>query len=129
MGEERGGRGGDAWDAARHGDRRTGRAPLLLTPGQLLGRAPLHTRRRGDKARIAAHLGVAAALVAATSWWVLLPHLFAGPVVVRLSRDHGVHLGDLPSLAFLAVAARSLLAVRRIAARRRPVGERRMTSR
>ena len=120
IGEERWGQPGGGWDPERDGERRVNRTPLLLSPDQLLGRAPIPTRRRSDRRRIAAHLAVAAVLVGATSWWVLLPHLLAGPVVLTLTATHGVHLGDLPTLGLLAVAARSLLEVRRLVARRPP---------
>jgi len=83
--------------------------PLFYTPEQLVGRAPIRLRRRSDRRRLAAHLLIATALLSLVSWWVLLPHVFAGPVVLSLTPDHGVHLGDLPSLLFGAVAGRSLL--------------------
>lgn len=88
--------------------------PFLYTGEQLTGRAPIRLRRRRDKQRLAAHLVVAAALVGLTTWWVVPLHAFAGPVLVRLTPAHGVHVGDLPSLVFLAIAARSLVAARRL---------------
>ena len=96
------------------GDRRAPQ-PFVYTPDELLGRVPIRLRRARDKRRLAAHLLAVVALVSLTAWWVLLPHGFAGPVVVVLTADHGVHVGDLPSLVFLAVAARSVLMVGRIA--------------
>ena len=90
--------------------------PLLFTADQVLGRAPIRLRRRSDKIRFAAHLAAVATCLAATAWWVLPVHAFAGPVVVTLTATHGVHVGDLPSLLFLAVAARSTLAAGRLLA-------------
>jgi hypothetical protein len=87
--------------------------PLLFSTDQLLGRRPIHTRRRADKVRIAVHLAVAAALVAVTLWWVVLPHAFAGDVLVRLTSTHGIHAGDLPSLLFAVAAALTLRRLRR----------------
>jgi len=90
-------------------DRRTPE-PLLYTGEQLAGRAPIRLRRRRDKTRLAYHLILASVLAALTVWWVVPSHTFAGPVVMNFagpSGDHGVHLGDLPSLAFVLVAVRS----------------------
>lgn len=81
--------------------------PLLYTGEQLAGRAPIRLRRRRDKARLTSHLVVALALVALTVWWVVPLHAFAGPVVMTLDGAHGVHLGDLPCLAFVALAFNS----------------------
>ena len=89
--------------------------PFLYTGEQLAGRAPIRLRRRRDKFRLAAHLAVALSLVALTAWWVLPLHAFAGPVLVPLTDDRGVHVGDLPSLLFLAVAGRSLVVAGRLA--------------
>lgn len=99
------------------GDRDERRAPepLLYSADQLLGRAPIRLRRAADKRRLAMHLLLAALLVALTAWWVLVPHVFAGPTLLVLGAGHGVHLGDLPSLLFLAVAGRSLLVARGVA--------------
>lgn len=107
-----------AWDPARDGDRRRPEA-LLYSPEQLLGRAPIRLRRKSDRRRLAFHVFAALGLVALTSWWVFVPHTFAGPVLLSITRHHGVHQGDLPSLAFLALAARSMWSARRILA---PVG-------
>jgi hypothetical protein len=96
---------GTAWD----GTERRAPEPLFYTRAQLLGRSPIRLRRRRDKQRLAAHLAAAAAMVALTAWWVLPLHGFAGPVLFSLTTHHGVHAGDLPSLAFLAVALRSLV--------------------
>ena len=93
------------------GDRRAPE-PLFYSGDQLLGRAPIRLRRATDKRRLAMHLLLAALLMWLTAWWVLIPHVFAGPVLFALSPSHGVHLGDLPSLLFVAVAGRSLLVAR-----------------
>jgi len=92
------------------------RAPerLLYQPDQLLGRRPIRLRRRSDKIRLAAHLGAVVALVALSLWWVVPLHGFAGPVVLTLSRSHGVHAGDLPVVAFLALGARSSFAAKQL---------------
>ena len=58
--------------------------------------------------RVVARLLLAAALVALSAWWVVAEHAFAGPVVVPLSGELGVHAGDLPVLGLLAVAGWSL---------------------
>jgi hypothetical protein len=97
------------------GDRRA-RQPLLYTPDQLVGRTPIRLRRAADKRRLVAHLVAAIGLLALSGWWVVPLHAFAGPVLVTLTRTHGVHIGDLPAIAFLAVAARSLLAAWRLGA-------------
>ena len=96
------------YDPARDGERR---APerLLFTPGQLLGRDPIYLRRASDKRRLSVHIAATVLLLGITAWWVLLPHAFAGPVLLTLTRTHGVHEGDLPSLAFVVLAARSLV--------------------
>lgn len=88
--------------------------PLLLTGEQLTGRAPIRLRRRTDKIRLAAHLVAVLGLVALTAWWVVPLHGFAGPVVLTLVSGRGVHAGDLPSLAFLALAGRSLFVAGRL---------------
>jgi len=93
------------------------RAPerLLYTLGQLFGRAPIRLRRRSDKIRLGAHAGAAVALVALSVWWVVPLHAFAGPVILTLTRTHGVHAGDLATVVFLAVAGRSVLRAWRLA--------------
>ena len=91
--------------------------PLLYRPDQLLGRRAIRLRRRSDKIRLAVHLSVAVALVALSVWWVVPLHAFAGPVLVTLSRTHGVHVGDLPVLAFGGFALRSLLVAERLLVR------------
>jgi hypothetical protein len=88
--------------------------PFLFTPDELLGRRRIRLRRAADKRRLAAHLALAAALVALSGWWVVPLHAFAGPVLVTLTAGRGVHAGDLPVLAFLAVAARSLVSASRL---------------
>jgi hypothetical protein len=87
-------------------DRRA-RRRRLYSVDQLLGRAPIYTRRSSDRRQIASHLGAAILLVGLSAWWVLPVHVWEGPVLLSLTRTHGVHVGDLPSLAFLAVALRS----------------------
>jgi hypothetical protein len=97
---------------------RRARQPLLYTPDQLLGRTPIRFRRKADKRRFAAHLLAVILLVGLSLWWVVPLHAFAGPVLLTLTRTHGVHVGDLPTLVFLALAARSLVVARRLAAPR-----------
>lgn len=105
-------------DQQRRGDVER-RAPerKLFTVDQLLGRSPIWLRRRTDKWRLAAHILVVIALVALTVWWVVPLHAFAGPVLLKLAPGRGVHAGDLPTLAFLALAARSLRSAQRIVQR------------
>ena len=51
---------------------------------------------------------VAAALVAlAVSWLFLAP--WHGPIIVSLSDTHGIDLGDLPTVALIAVAVAAAL--------------------
>ena len=90
---------------------RRSRERFLYSWDQLLGRAPIYTRRRRDKQRLVVHVAAVVLLVGLTLWWVVPLHAFAGPVLVTLTASHGVHVGDLPTLLFLAVAARSLLVV------------------
>lgn len=96
--------------------RRERRAPqrLLYTVDQLLGRTPIWLRRRSDKLRFAGHLGVVMALTALTVWWVLPQHTFTGPVLMIFAPGRGVHLGDLPTLGFAALAGRSLRSLQRL---------------
>jgi hypothetical protein len=104
------------------GDRRA-RQRLLYSAEQLLGRQPIYTRRTSDKVRLTIHLGVIGSVIALTVWWVVPLHSWAGPVLVTLTRTHGIHEGDLPTLVFLAVALRSIVAMvtrRRRAAAARP---------
>ena len=96
------------------GTERRAPEPLLYRPDQLLGRRRIRLRRATDKARFAAHVTAAAALVALSVWWVVPLHAFAGPVLLTLTATHGVHEGDLPVLVFLAVAARSLLSAQQL---------------
>jgi hypothetical protein len=93
---------------------RRARQPLLYRPDQLLGRTPIRLRRAADKRRLAAHLLAVAGLAGLSIWWVVPLHWFAGPVLLTLTRTHGVHAGDLPVFAFGALALRSLVAARRI---------------
>lgn len=97
-------------------DRRS-KQPLLYSKDQLLGRSPIYLRRRRDKQQLVAHLAAASFLVALSLWWVIPLHSFAGPVLFTFTQTHGVHQGDLPTLLFLAVAARSLW---KVVALRRP---------
>ena len=101
------------YDPARDGERRAAE-PLLYSPDQLLGRTPIRLRRASDKRRLAAHLVGVVAMAALTAWWVLPLHGFAGPVLMTLTSSHGVHVGDLPSLVFVAIAARSTVLAGRI---------------
>jgi hypothetical protein len=87
---------------------------LLYTPAQLRGRSHIYLRRRSDKVRFAAHVGGAFGLVALSLWWVIPLHSFAGPVLLKLTPAHGVHLGDLPTVPFLVVAAWSAVAAVRM---------------
>ena len=108
----------DHLSRAERGVERRAPEPLLYTGEQLAGRAPIRLRRRRDKTRLAYHLILALVLTALTVWWVVPSHTFAGPVVMDLagpSGDHGVHLGDLPSLAFVLVAVRSAVQACRLA--------------
>lgn len=75
----------------------------------MLGRAPIRLRRRSDKARLAAHVCATLAMAALIAWWVLPVHAFTGPVLFMFAPGRGVHLGDLPALVFLLVAARSVV--------------------
>lgn len=91
------------------------RAPQrrLYTVDQLLGRRPIRLRRRSDKVRLAVHAVATFVLCALTVWWVLPMHAFTGPVLFIFAPGRGVHVGDTPTLAFVAIAARSLgIAVR-----------------
>jgi hypothetical protein len=92
---------------------RRGRERFLYSWDQLIGRAPIYTRRRRDKQRLFGHLAAVLLLVGLSLWWVLPLHGFAGPVLVTFGAGRGVHAGDLPTLLFLAVAARSTLVVLR----------------
>lgn len=97
-------------------DRPERRAPesLRYTVDQLLGRVPIRLRRRTDKWRLIGHLLAVVALVGLAAWWVVPLHAFAGPVLIKLAPGRGVHAGDLPSLAFLALALRSTWVASRI---------------
>jgi hypothetical protein len=88
--------------------------PRLYSWEQLRGRQRIYLRRRSDKARFAAHLGAAAGLVGLSAWWVFPLHSFAGPVLVSLTRTHGVHVGDLATLPFLAIAGWSSISALRM---------------
>lgn len=101
-------------DAAPQRERRAPR-PRLYTRDELLGRTPLRFRRRSDRVRLAVHAGAALGMAGLSAWWTLPLHWFAGPVLVVVAPGRGIHLGDLPALAFVGVALRSLLIVGRIA--------------
>ena len=88
--------------------------PLLYSTAQLQGRSRIYLRRRRDKVRFGAHVGTAVALVALSLWWVIPLHFFAGPVLLTFAPGHGVHVGDLPTLPFLFVAAWSAVAAVRM---------------
>ena len=103
----------ERYDPAVHGERRAPE-PRLYTPDQLLGRTPIRLRRASDRRRLAAHLLAVAILSVLTLWWVVPAHAFAGPVLLTLTRSHGVHAGDLPSLGFVALAVRSTFAAGRL---------------
>jgi hypothetical protein len=51
--------------------------------------------RKGPRLTTALKLVVLVALLAT---WVLIPHPLGGPVVITLSNDRGIHLGDLIGL-------------------------------
>jgi hypothetical protein len=87
-----------------HPTERRAPEPLLYSTDQLRGRRRIYLRRRRDKVRFAAHVGGALGLVALSAWWVIPLHSFAGPVLLTLTAGHGVHVGDLPALAFLCAA-------------------------
>ena len=80
--------------------------PLLYTGDQLLGRTPIRLRRRTDRLRLAAHVLGIGLLLGLSWWWVIPEHRFAGPVLWAFAPGRGVHLGDLPTLLFLAQAVR-----------------------
>jgi hypothetical protein len=88
--------------------------PLLYSRGQLRGRERIYLRRRRDKVRFAAHVFGAIGLLAFSLWWVIPVHAFAGPVLVKLTPAHGVHVGDLPVLLFLCVAGWSTITARQL---------------
>ena len=98
----------------KHPTERRTPEPLLYSTAQLQGRSRIYFRRRRDKVRFAAHVGGAGGLVALSLWWVIPLHSFAGPVLLRLTASHGVHVGDLPTLPFLVVAAWSVVAALRM---------------
>jgi len=100
-------------------ERRRSHEGFFYTKDQLLRREPIYLRRRSDKQRLAGHVGLAAGLVGLSVWWVIPLHDFAGPVLVTLAPGRGVHLGDLPTLGFLAVAGRSMVHAARYGARLR----------
>ena len=100
--------------AVEHPTERRTPEPFLYSTAQLQGFSRIYLRRRRDKARFAAHVGVSCGLVALSLWWVIPLHAFAGPVLLRLTPAHGVHIGDLPTVPFLLVAAWSVIAARRM---------------
>ncbi len=107
-------------DPPEPGARADRRAPAgaLYTADQLLGRTPIWLRRRADKLRLMGHLLAAIALVALSVWWVVPRHTFSGPVLFSIAPGRGVHVGDLLTVALVAVAGRSLWAVGQILRRR-----------
>ena len=90
-------------------DRRRSEQPFLYSKEQLLRREPIYLRRRSDKQRLVGHICLAGGLVGLSAWWVIPLHDFAGPVLVTLAPGRGVHVGDLPTLGFLAVAGHSMV--------------------
>lgn len=101
-------------------ERRRSKERLFYSKDQLLGRSPIYLRRRRDKQRLVGHALVAVFLVGLRLWWVIPLHTFAGPVLFTFTQTHGVHQGDLPTLLFLAVAARSMWKAVRLGLDRRP---------
>ena len=97
-----------------HPTERRSPEPLLYCRAQLQGDARIYLRRRRDKVRFAAHVGAALALVMLSVWWVVSLHSFTGPVLVEFTSSHGVHLGDLPVVAFLCAGAWSVVAAVRM---------------
>lgn len=72
----------------------------------------------GRRSEVAGFLGLAGVSFALGASWLLLgDHRFAGPVILGLSREHGVHIGDLlaavPVLLGVALVRWALLGVRR----------------
>ena len=100
--------------AVEHPNERRTPEPLLYSTAQLQGRSCIYFRRRRDKVRFAAHLGATVSLVALSLWWVIPLHSFAGPVLLRLTPGHGVHVGDLPTVPFLLAAAWSVITALRM---------------
>ena len=100
--------------AVEHPIERRTPEPLLYSTAQLQGRSRIYLRRRRDKVRFAAHVGAACGLVALSLWWVIPLHSFAGPVLLKLTPGHGVHVGDLPTVPFLFVATWSVIAALRM---------------
>jgi hypothetical protein len=100
--------------AVEHPTERRTPEPLLYSTAQLQGRSRIYLRRRRDKVRFAAHVGAAFGLLALSLWWVIPLHSFAGPVLLKLTPAHGVHVGDLPTVPFLFVAVWSVVAAMRM---------------
>jgi|SRR5688572_19631834 len=100
--------------AVEHPIERRTPEPLLYSTAQLQGRSRIYLRRRRDKVRFAAHVGAACGLVALSLWWVIPLHSFAGPVLLKLTSAHGVHVGDLPTVPFLLAALWSAIAALRM---------------
>lgn len=95
--------------AVEHPTERRTPEPLLYSTAQLQGRSRIYLRRRRDKVRFAGHVGAACGLLALSLWWVIPLHSFAGPVLLKLTPGHGVHVGDLPTVPFLLVAVWSVV--------------------
>ena len=104
----------DTWAVDNPTTERRAPEPLLYSAAQLQGRSRIYLRRRRDKVRFAAHVGAAGALLSLSLWWVIPLHSFAGPVLLKLTPGHGVHVGDLPTVPFLLVAAWSVVAAVRM---------------
>ena len=59
----------------------------------------------GRRREIVGLLGLAAVSVGLAAFWLLLGHhQWAGPVIVDLGDDHGIHIGDFLALVPLAAA-------------------------
>lgn len=69
-------------------------------------------------------LGIAMASVASGAFWLMLGrHRFAGPVIMTVASEHGIHVGD--PLALIPVAIGALVALRAIRVWQGPASSRR----
>ena len=103
---------------------RLGNDRTMLATTALAGRALLAAL----SALVARHsepfgmIGIAMACVATSGFWLALGrHRFAGPVILTVGREHGIHIGD--PLAVLPVIAGGWFVVRafRLWGSRRPL--------
>jgi len=87
-------------------------APSAMT---LLAVAAIAAALVGRRREVAGLVGLAGVSAGLAAFWLLLGHhRWAGPVLVDLGDDHGVHLGDFLALVPLGLAAALLwLAVAR----------------